>query len=1024
MENNTSTKINKILFVGDSVPNCRFTFSDRFVSVCQSHQLRVFNLEGSFSILQKPICKAGPHLLLEEKFLEGFVDCFNLAVIANNHAMDYGLEGLEATRYFCGRNNIEVVGAGANEDEAFSPFDRDGLRIIAVAENEFGAAGINAAGIASVENERQIFELIKNGKSHGKRVIVVVHGGSEVIPVPPPYVRERYKLWIEFGADLIIGNHPHVVQGHEIFKGKYIFYSLGNFAFENSSFMEYANSNWSLGVSFDVTKGTADIIPISVDDTNTIDIAGDYVINAEFNRLNSLLKDDDYMTVYNSICSKLYPIWYSRLMATSKIDAALLLHYFRCDAHRNMIVAALDQIVNDGNVTDLKNSRVIIAKNTLDSIIVENNFINSYRSKMQMLPEEIQYIEKILSINNKKYLEIGSGYSTLYFRKYVDEMVSVESRFDWFEKINKELKSCNAHNVNLICVPPEKCAYDNEGKEKCLTRITPSGNISDYGEKHEYITYLNRISDIIDEYNFETILVDGQVRKEIVQMLIEKKFEGSILLHDVIPEREYLNRCIKELEGLSSVSSVGSIVHFVVDNVDINKNPNKETMIMVEPESKKYDLIYESDWLASKPFFYNEVTGKFSHVICDVIALENSEIHPEGLINYLDFGYSVFEQTPIKNVKMLRHSSRFYHDGFGGYRIENLEDPVWSYLGKNTNEDDVWHLIESKVRNWESSVDGEIIIPTSGGYDSRLMNYFISDKSRIRSFTYGLSAVPEESFEVVIARRLSLLLKTKWEMIPLGEFNRYLDAWDNLYGISTHAHGMYHMEFYEKIVSKIGSSTKPLLSGIIGDVWAGVFIPEIKTPENLNVLGFTHGLRLDPSFSPLISDSQIRGEYWEANKELLQDPSFRVVEAMRRKLILLSYLYRVPQNCGFEPWSPFLDIDVALGMLNLPEGKRKNRLWQSEFFAKQGLDLESHGMKMDYSNVLDTVSVLRHPVPMLNIELTGKYIDSNVLSFINNMLGTVTTSNSIDYRELLKAYYAYVIVSPIDKHVTRACTKN
>ncbi len=1019
MENNVSTKINKILFVGDSVPNCRFIFSDRFVTVCQSHQLRVFNLEGSFSILQKPICKAGPHLLLQEKFLEGFVDCFNLAVIANNHAMDYGLEGLEATRYVCRRNKIEVVGAGVNEDEAFSPFDRDGFRIIAVAENEFGAAGINTAGIASVENEKQIFDLIKNGKSHGKKVIVVVHGGSEVIPIPPPYVRERYKLWIEFGADLIIGNHPHVVQGHEIHKGKYIFYSLGNFAFENSSFIEYANSNWSLGVSFDVTKGTVDIIPIAVDDSNTIDITGDSVIKAELNRLNDLLKDDDYTDVYNSICSKLYPIWYSRLMATSKRDAALLLHYFRCDAHRNMIVTALDQIVN-GNGTDLKSNRVSIAKNTLDSIIIENDFIDSYRSKMQMLPEEIQYIEKVLSINNRKYLEIGSGYSTLYFRNYVDEMVSVESRFDWFEIINKELKSCNSNNVKLICVPPEKCAYDYTGKEKCLSRITSSGNISDYGEKHEYVSYLNKISDLIDEHNFETILVDGQVRKEIVQMLIEKKFKGSILLHDVIPEREYLNKCIKELKGLNLVGSIGSIVHFIVDIVDIDKYPNKNTLISVEPEQKKYELVYESDWLASNPFFYNEVTGMFSHTICDVIDIENAEIHPEGLVNYLDFGYSVFEQTPIKNVKMLRHSSRFYHDGFGGYRIENLQDPVWNYLGKNTKEDDVWHLIESRVRSWESSVEGEIIIPTSGGYDSRLMNYFISDKSRIRSFTYGLSAVPEESFEVVIARQLSHLLGTKWEMIPLGEFNRYLDAWDNLYGISTHAHGMYHMEFYGKIVSKIACSTKPLLSGIIGDVWAGVFIPEIKSPEDLNVLGFTHGLRLNPSFCSLISDSQIRGEYWEVNKELLQDPSFRVVESMRRKLILLSYLYRVPQNCGFEPWSPFLDIDVALGMLNLPESKRKNRLWQSEFFARQGLDLENHGMKMNYSNVLDTVSVLRYSVPKLNVELTGKYINSRVLSSINNMLSTVTTSNSIDYSELLKAYYAYVIVRPIDTHLTRS----
>lgn len=214
-------------------------------------------------------------------------------------------------------------------------------------------------------------------------------------------------------------------------------------------------------------------------------------------------------------------------------------------------------------------------------------------------------------------------------------------------------------------------------------------------------------------------------------------------------------------------------------------------------------LLFETDWLASKPVFYNEKTGKASHNINEVIDYSNLEFDPEGFNNFLDFGYSILEQTPLKHVKFLRHSSRLLQGNSGTLSVEYLDDPVEKWLDRSYGEADALDLLEAKVRNWEHSCTGDIIIPTSGGYDSRLLNVLIEDKTRIRSFSYGISKIQSHSSEVVYAKQFSEILGTRWEQIPIGDFHLYFDEWDRLFGASTHAHGMYHIEFYRKISPEV-----------------------------------------------------------------------------------------------------------------------------------------------------------------------------------------------------------------------------
>ncbi len=441
---------------------------------------------------------------------------------------------------------------------------------------------------------------------------------------------------------------------------------------------------------------------------------------------------------------------------------------------------------------------------------------------------------------------------------------------------------------------------------------------------------------------------------------------------------------------------------------------------------------FETDWLASQPVFYNEQTGAVSHNVNDVVDLANIEFHPEGLRNFLDFGYSVFGQTPLRNVRFLKHSSRLTVHADGKLEIEPLPDPVDDWLGRTTNENDVIELIEQTVGKWEKSVAGEIIIPTSGGYDSRLLNLFLRDKSRIRSFTYGLSKHQSRSQEVVFAEALSKKLQTRWEHIPIGEFHRYFDDWLSLYGISTHAHGMYQIEFYRQIRRRLPLGTA-LLSGIIGDAWAGsVNVPPIQSERDLAYLGYTHGMRADPQKCFLPHNGELRNAYFYENGEKLRDPRFRVVEAMRFKMILLSYLLRVPRSLGFEPFGPFLVPEVALGMLMLPEKRRKNRLWQAELFRKHRLDLESRGLKSQPENTLNLQAIRKQPPPPSDRNLLSEIVDPEYVDWINRWMlpapklarWTRGLAHRLGLKPLLgrwgdnpdqrPPYYAYLCLKPIE----------
>lgn len=157
--------------------------------------------------------------------------------IGNNHTMDAGREGVESTISLAAAMGCQTMGAGMNETEASAPIYLDeagGIGMFCVAyQTECIPATETEPGIFRWDNLDAIAQRIKEIKARCRWCVIVSHGGEEFAGMPNPYTRERYLRFLELGADVVVGHHPHVPENYELFdNGKAIFYSLGNFIFD------------------------------------------------------------------------------------------------------------------------------------------------------------------------------------------------------------------------------------------------------------------------------------------------------------------------------------------------------------------------------------------------------------------------------------------------------------------------------------------------------------------------------------------------------------------------------------------------------------------------------------------------------------------------------------------------------------------------------------------------------------------------------------------------------------------------
>ena len=243
---------------------------------------KVVNLENVFGNREdgNPIVKSGPNLISDDNFIE-YIHALKPDVVglANNHTKDFDEDIMFHTIDMLKKSDYQVMGAGKNLDDAYAPavVSKDGIEVavIAVCENEFGAAKINESGTAGYKLGYVTREILKALKD-GKKPVVYFHGGNETNPIPSPMKVELYRHFIDIGAEAVIAMHTHCPQGYEMYNGKPIVYSMGNFFFPaNRSALKSWNYGYMAMVDFTKDGTSLEIFPYR------FDYEGHYILEGE-----------------------------------------------------------------------------------------------------------------------------------------------------------------------------------------------------------------------------------------------------------------------------------------------------------------------------------------------------------------------------------------------------------------------------------------------------------------------------------------------------------------------------------------------------------------------------------------------------------------------------------------------------------------------------------------------------------------------------------------------------------------------
>ncbi len=360
-----------IFFAGDfcSKPSTsRITVSDELKNLIQSCDLKVVNFEVPLK----------PNVSLPSQRRERFYqndDCpdflrglgFNLFSVANNHAFDWGYEGFKKTKSALGD---AAFGAGTY-DEAYRVkiVDVQGVKIGFYALSFAAYKGVfddvmNHEGLGCAYiNDLRVNHDIMEAKKHVDFLFVLPHDGIEYIDIPTPETIARYRDFIDYGADGVIAAHPHCPQGWEEYKGKPIFYSLGNFLFNSKQGYDFRakKPHWYEGLCVVLTINDGKL-SWEVVNTKNVDNVGIEIDHDESRKKHNeqlclhLTNHEEYLHSLKKVSEKfgwknslkivektIMRYWLGKIKKNNSDDGNEVLFLIKNDQRRNLVVRSLNK---------------------------------------------------------------------------------------------------------------------------------------------------------------------------------------------------------------------------------------------------------------------------------------------------------------------------------------------------------------------------------------------------------------------------------------------------------------------------------------------------------------------------------------------------------------------------------------------------------------------------------------------------------------------------------------------------------
>lgn len=366
--------MNRIVIGGDFCPTAKTISENCFreiSTIFRQADLRIVNFECAITDTQCiPIKKEGPVLqCTQEQFKQLLKTEANLVTLANNHILDLGEEGLKNVVSACENNGIQHVGVGKNIEYSKRTFFYQNIAIINCCEQEFSIADKDHHG-ANHASPISIYYQIQEARKKSNCVIVIFHGGIEYYQLPSPYTQDLYRFFIDAGATVVVGHHPHCYSGAEKYHNGYIYYSLGNLFFDNGS-KEHTIWNNGFLLNLEINNEGAvvknEIIPYiqCCGEVGIRILEGDDLIKfqSDFENLSKIIADrKELEEQYNTYCfhqqrkslSRILPYsnkilvgLYKRGWIPSFLNPKMIISHLnaiRCESHRNILIKNLEAI--------------------------------------------------------------------------------------------------------------------------------------------------------------------------------------------------------------------------------------------------------------------------------------------------------------------------------------------------------------------------------------------------------------------------------------------------------------------------------------------------------------------------------------------------------------------------------------------------------------------------------------------------------------------------------------------------------
>jgi hypothetical protein len=345
-----------------------------------------------------------------------------------------------------------------------------------------------------------------------------------------------------------------------------------------------------------------------------------------------------------------------------------------------------------------------------------------------------------------------------------------------------------------------------------------------------------------------------------------------------------------------------------------------------------------SDWLGSFPCYYDEVSKEVaSH--WGMLDLRSRECDPIG-------SYTLKKYSFVPTSRTLKYGVR---------RMLSNEMLVWrpnyvacsrKALGLNYDASlqtkDVVERVAARLKT-DGVDESGVIIPLSGGYDSRFLASIIKEKfgSAFKSFTYSLLGSDGDCFESEVSKVVAKKLGSPWRSFDLTGYARYENTIIDWSGGFSHVNGDYYEMFAEQVQKDLEKSEYQkalVVSGIVGDLWCG----KVNGGRYLNAgsVLYSHGIS---TYGWMIDarewkvSEQAEEELDKFFKNRITSNETFLLELVRAKIALLSFLCYSFERRGIRCSAPFLDKHVVEAVLSLDPKLRLNRKWQNEYFTNLGI---------------------------------------------------------------------------------------